>query len=132
MAVIRFSAGRERHVLHVLAVDGIEEGDLGARRRDRLLEAVEPLVLDEGVEGADDAELGRAAHVLLDVLAEELADLLAGGGVVDADEGGVVAVGDLRVDGDTGMPAAFAAVTAGFTPLTSMATRMMPSTFCVM
>jgi hypothetical protein len=32
----------------------------------------------------------------------------------------------------TGMPALLAAVTAGFTPLTSMAMSMMPSTFCVM
>ena len=44
---------------------------------DRVLEAFLALVLDEGVERADDADLGLPAHVPLDVLEEKLADLLA-------------------------------------------------------
>ena len=70
------------------------------RRRGRRLEAVEALVLDERVERADDADLGRAAHLGLHVVGEVFADLFACALVVDADEGGVVAVGDARVDGD--------------------------------
>ena len=93
--------GRQRDVLDVLAVDRVEELDAAAGLRGRL-EAVEPLVLDEGVERADDADLGRAAHLALHVVGEILADLLAGALVVDADEGGVVAVRDARIDRDDG------------------------------
>ena len=55
--------GAQRHLLHVLAVDRVEEGDVQAAVSDRLLEAVEALVLDEGIEGADHADLGSATHL---------------------------------------------------------------------
>ena len=48
----------------------------------------------------DDADFRRSAHFRLHVVGEELADLLSRALVVDADEGGVVAVGDARVDRD--------------------------------
>ena len=94
---MRFSGRGQGDVLNVLAVDRIEELDarilLG-----RLLEAVEALVLDEGVEGADDADLGRPVHLGLHVVGEVLADLFAGALVVDADERRIVAIGDAGVD----------------------------------
>jgi hypothetical protein len=55
---------------------------------------------DEGIERADDADLGGTAHVALHVVGEELSDVTASGRVVDADEGDVVAFRNLRVDGD--------------------------------
>ena len=65
------------------------------------LEAVLADVLDERVERADDADLGRAA-VLGDEVHEVVADLAAGIGVVDADLGLLRAFGQDRVDGDDG------------------------------
>ena len=44
--------------------------------------------------------LAVAAHLGLHIVGIKFADVLAGLGVVDADERDVVAVGDLRVDGD--------------------------------
>ena len=68
---------RQRHVLDVLAVDRVEESHAAPACGGRL-EAVEPLVLNEGIQRADDADLGRPAHFLLHVIGEILADVLAG------------------------------------------------------
>ena len=101
LAVIRVFSRGQRHVLDVLAIHRVEELDARARLS-RRLEAVQALVLNEGIERADDADLGGAAHLVLCVIGEVFADLLARPLVVDADESGIVAVGDTGVDRDDG------------------------------
>ena len=100
LAVIRFSAAvnATSWMFWPSTVSRNLTPDAPARR----LEAVQALVLNEGIERADDADLGRAAHLVLRVVGEVFADLLARALVVDADESGVVAVGDTGVDGDDG------------------------------
>src|ERR1700733_1272872 len=95
-----FSRG-QRHVLDVLAVHRVEELDARARLS-RRLEAIQALVLNKGIERADNADLGGAAHLVLCVIGEIFADLLAGPFVIDADESRIVAVGDTGVDRDDG------------------------------
>src|SRR6185312_11962998 len=54
--------GGQGDILDILAIDRIEE--LYARRSlSRRLESIQALVLDEGIERANDADLGRAAHL---------------------------------------------------------------------
>src|SRR4029077_15774214 len=77
--------------------------DLAPRARlSPRLEAVQALILDEGIERADDADLSGAAHLVLRVISEVFADLLACPFVIDADESRIVAVGDTGVDRDDG------------------------------
>ena len=90
-------SGRQGDVLDVLTVDCIEELDIAAGFSGRL-EAVEPLVLDERVKRADNADLGCAGHLALNVVGKILANLFARALVVDADEGRVVAIRDPRID----------------------------------
>ncbi|ENN85598.1 hypothetical protein RHSP_06327 [Rhizobium freirei PRF 81] len=90
----------ERDILDVLAVHGIEEVDLLAASLYRRLEAVKALVLDKGIKCADDADFGATAHLALDVIGIEFTDLPARLGIVDAHEGDVVTVWNLRIDGD--------------------------------
>ena len=89
--------GRERVVLDVAAIDHARDRDVGVAL-DGVLEAFLPLILDERVERADDADLGGPAHLLLDVVEEGLADLCARALVVDADLALVRARGQDRVD----------------------------------
>ena len=89
--------GRKRVVLDVAAIDHARDRDVGVAL-DGVLEALLPLILDERVERADDADLGRAAHLLLDVVEEGLADLCARAPVVDPDLALVRARGQDRID----------------------------------
>ena len=90
----------QRDILLVLAIDGIKEGDGLAAIGDSLLEPIKTLVLDEGIERADNAGLGGAGHIGLHIIGKELADVFASLGIVNADEGDVVTIRDLRVDSD--------------------------------
>ncbi len=73
---------RHRIVLDVATVDHARDRDAG-RLLDLVLEALLAQVLDEGIEGTDDAELGLAA-MRVDILDEVLADQAARLLVVDA------------------------------------------------
>ena len=106
----------QRDVLDVLAIDRVEEFHPAIGLCSRL-EAVQALILDKRVEGSDDTDLGRAAHLVLDVVGKVFADLLACPFVVDADESGIVAIGDTRVDGNNGNAGLFRRGDSGLHPI---------------